>query len=156
MTTQPGFDQNLSRFFHSLDEKLIAILGRGYIQSLITGQGLSKGVLLLTDKRLYQRGKRYNRTPRGGWSSINAHAVVNVDDITGTSYLSQEHPGLLWSAIILGIIVLIFAFTFGEFGEVYFYIPVIASLILFFAYFINRIRLFVVEYAGGSMALNAN
>ena len=150
-------EKKLKQHFHSPDEKLVAILGRGYLQSFITGHGLTKGLLLLTDRRLYQKGKRYNRTPNGGWSSFTGSAVVDVNDITGTSYLSLNPFGLLWASIISGILVIAFMYQYGldSLFEGSFIIVLLPLALLMF-YFLQKKRLFVVEYGGGSIALDAN
>ena len=152
-------EERLKNHFHSPDEKLITILGRGYLQSFISGYGLTKGIILLTDRRLYQRGKRYIRNPRGGWSLNLGSAVVDVDDITGTNYYSHNPFGLLVMGIIFGIMAIAFLYLiYNNNGELEYYLygTLIFPALFIVSYFLQQKRLFMVEYGGGSIALDAN
>lgn len=149
-------DSVVKRFFHSEHEELVAILGRGYLESLLSGYGASKGVLILSDQRLYQKGQRYSNVQGRGWSTMAASSVVNVEDITGTSFLSYENSGLLWTGLILGLLSLVGLVM----GEVAFMIGGavlgVFSISCFVGYGRSRVRLFTVEYAGGTIAMAAN
>jgi len=144
----------VKKFFHNQREKLIAVLGQGYIAGLMEGT-LSKSVLILSDQRLYSRGKIFNRLPNGKFAMTRGSAVVSARDITGTSYQVQSNVILMGLGIGLFLTGIFFTFMYGNISPqmlLYIFLP---SLLLILFYYIQKHRLFIIEYAGGSIATNA-
>jgi hypothetical protein len=79
----------------SENEKVIAELGQNYLDSFLTGGGFSKTVMVLTDKRIYIKGKRFIGTGR-----VNTSADFNINDVTGTVYAVRS-PMFLRLIILL-------------------------------------------------------
>ena len=145
-------------FFHDPDEQVRGVLGQGYIGSLVSGQGFSRSVMYLTDKRLYQRGRIYEKDPTGRWTSSKGVKAVSVRDITGTSFTEVNLIACLIAGI-LGILSSIGALTAGiSQNEAAAYkcagLFFVCGLALILAYVFARIRTFVVHYAGGSIGVN--
>ena len=139
---------NIEKIVYDPSEAHMGTLGINYLQSFLDSGILSKTVLILTDKRLYQKGESYEKNNKNGYSKINTQKVVDLKDITGTSFVEYDPFILKISAIILIISSLMF-FYFGENEVAFFMIAVsIYSLIM---YKINLKRFFVVEYAGGAI-----
>jgi len=141
------------KVFFSPDERPIAVLGQGYLTSVLNGD-LSTSVLILSTHRLYQRGKIFDRQLGGRYTSTTGSRVVAVSDVTGTAYHEVNNVGILLLAAIGLVISLVccnggrFWFQFVPLGWFF----IIMSLVIYFA---SRSRLFVVEYPGGAIATNA-
>jgi len=117
---------NFERIFYDKSEKHLGTLGISYLKNYLVSGKTSKTVLIVSNKRLYQKGKAYERSSRG-FVSIRTEKVVDIKDITGTSFMRQRQ---LWY-LIVGILT----------------IPV--GLFLIFWYFYGAKKFFIVEYAGG-------
>ena len=148
-------------FFHDPDEQVRGVLGQGYIGSLVSGQGFSRSVMYLTDKRLYQRGRIYEKDPTGRWTSSKGVKAVSVRDITGTSF-SESSPiafliiGIICTVMAIGLLI---ALPFAPSHERGFLFLPVALCVLagvggILRYVFGRIRTFVVHYAGGSIGAN--
>ncbi|MFC1971228.1 hypothetical protein ACFLV0_04810 [Chloroflexota bacterium] len=87
-------------FFHQPDEKPLAILGQGYISSIISQAEISRSMMVLTGRRVYVAGKTFQRIG-GKVVSARGKQAVSVSNITGTGYMETNPIGLL----IVGIIV---------------------------------------------------
>ena len=57
-------DQNpkLTKLFVSPDEKVVAVLGDSYFQNFIHDRSIKKGFAVVSDKRVYFKGKLYEIT----------------------------------------------------------------------------------------------
>jgi hypothetical protein len=88
------------------DEIVISSLGHGYLQSILSGQGINKLLVVLTQKRLYLKG----RLVELGKGSRLINMDLNVADISGSaSYLKSRR---IWRIIILILGVLAFIVPF--------------------------------------------
>jgi hypothetical protein len=145
---------DFSQVFFDDDERVEAVLGRGVIQSLLTGKGISKGALILSQKRLYQKGARFDQKPGGGWVAMKGTSVVDIDDITGTSSVGMSSPVLLFLAIMC----LSLALFLGILIKGGFMLSVfvgLLSVVLFIGYATAKRQLFVINYAGGAIGMSA-
>ena len=149
-----------SNFFHDPKEELRGVLGQGYIGSLVSGQGFSRSVMYLTDKRLYQRGKIFQRNAKGKWRSTKGVRAVGVADITGTAF---QETTVFWK-LVLGLSACLCVLDGiaalvqkgGDDVAAWAVTIVFGSLGAFFllSYYLNRRRLFIVQYAGGEIGTN--
>jgi hypothetical protein len=119
----------VKNWFHDPSEKFIMALGQGYLTSILQGK-ISKGCFVLTDKRVYFKGKAFYKV-RDGWRSHKTETVTKVKDITSVSFREENYPELL----IFGLITMFF----------------IIGIIFLIAYAVKRMRLFVVQHAGGEI-----
>jgi hypothetical protein len=144
--------------FYEEDEELIAVLGKGYLQSFLSGQGIQKGSLILTDKRVYFKGKRYERTV-GGYKSYYGESNINVHDCVASN---RRKVGSSWIislgtlSIFLGlagdIIYSGMSWRGDFFGWVF--VGLFIFLLLLIIYFLTRKNLFYIEYPGGAIGTN--
>lgn len=97
--------QEFIKLLQEPSEIVQGILGEGYLESLAMGQGMVRGAMLLTDKRLYFFGKGYGHY-RGGGGLIMARqdSVIRVEDIQGTHYVRVSN---LLAKIVAGIAVVL-------------------------------------------------
>ena len=159
-------------FYLDPDEKLQGVLGQGLITSLITGGGLGKSMMVLTDRRLYVQGKIYQKA--GGLGGANFVVVkgkqtVPVSNITGTGFQERDPKAILilsWiigilAILILALLLVVLRFGVNDVDNKGDWVAWILSLMVTaaFCWVIYRIgckRFFFVEYSGGSMATDCN
>ncbi|PKN74802.1 MAG: hypothetical protein CVU49_06635 [Candidatus Cloacimonetes bacterium HGW-Cloacimonetes-2] len=80
--------------FFAANESMIATLGKTYLDSFLSGAGLTKLVMVLTNQRLYVKGKTFIL----GRGKVTIDEDYNVNDLTGTSY---EIKSFLWLRILI-------------------------------------------------------
>jgi hypothetical protein len=146
-------------FYHDPSEQLRGVLGQNYITTIISEKRVERSLMILTDKRLYQTGKIYERGVGGNFISTAGKKTVAVRDITGTTF--REENAVLW--LIYGIFTVLGSFfcflaaaksSYRDQTIVF----IIALSVLgvgvgsILIYFIKRRRWFIIEYAGGAVA----
>jgi len=136
-------------FLHDPREQVRGVLGQGYVASIIAEGSLSRSLMVLTDRRLYQAGKIFERVAPRKVVSTNGKKVVSVGDITGTSIFEQDNVAPLVLAGPLGAIGIL-VWIAGSVGTGV--LLVALSVLITFVAFLMRKRFFVVEYAGGAIA----
>ena len=142
--------------FCSPDERQISTIGTGYIANYVSGGGARQAGATLTSKRIYFSGAVFTRNDRGRFVSYKQRKIVNVRDVTGTGYdFYRPLHLILWGIILMILCPLIALVTDSEDAIV----PVSILLIVLFigfliAYFVKRMTLLYVEYAGGNIAFN--
>jgi hypothetical protein len=147
--------------FYEDDEELIAVLGKGYLQSILSGQGIQKGSLILTNKRVYFKGKRYERTG-GGFKSYFGQSVINVHDCVSGNRIQISKIGLLLLGILLLIVGGFFLYRFISvllwccFIWFYFMPSLLFALgvFLIIRYAMKKFEIFYIEYSGGAIGTN--
>ena len=140
--------------FYDADETEVACLGRSYLASFLTEGTVSKSVLIASNKRLYQKGRMFEKTLTGKLTKWDAQSVVPLDSITGTAYRTRRAIGTL----IFGIIAIVVSLLlYSNRGIQYLAAPAFAlGLILIIAYALSSKELFVVNFAGGQMAMDSH
>lgn len=134
-----------------LDEKIIAKLGNGYFQNLITSGDISKVNATLTQKRLYLSGKSYDVSVSNGiLTSYKISKVINIEDITGTGFVYISNIKFILFAILFFLMALIIMMSNANLALIFILIS-IAFLIVFC---INQKSIFKIEYAGGSIGFD--
>jgi hypothetical protein len=149
----------LRKVFHNPDERPVAVLGKGYIESVITKGELARSVLVLSDQRLYQRGVAYTRNPAGQFVSVRGGQTVSLRDVTGTKYHQVNAVALVWVAVIVFMLG-VTAADWARDNNIIPWLPVFfgacLSAGLLTGYFLSRRNYFIVEYAGGFIAVDAS
>ena len=97
--------KDLERLLTSPDETPLSVLGERYVGSLLAGEGIARAVMLLTDQRLYVRG-RVLTNAQGKLTWITRDSVVNAEDINASHVTTHKFP-LGWPLLILGLILLL-------------------------------------------------
>lgn len=154
-----GDESYYEKIFVEPDEKHIGSLGSGYLNSFLTGRGLKRCIVLLSDKRIYLSGNMIDING-GKLKRRNTQKTVDLEDITGTGFFySSNKVWKLIVAVLSFIIGLIVAVIAGSEGESEAAIGILCGVIVFAAililsYFYNRETLFAIEYAGGCIKFN--
>lgn len=98
VTVDPN-DDRFKGFFMSPNEKFVCALGNGYLMNFLAGGYIGNGFAVISDKRVYFKGKSYE--VRSNKLSVNTVAsVVDLKDVTGTEVKSFRHIGLHNSGVI--------------------------------------------------------
>ena len=141
--------------FVDQSETIVASIGSNYLQNFLTGQNVSKGVGILTQKRFYYKGQNFTGQGKEIASSTD-EGVVSLEDITFTQFTHTEKTGYLMFAILLSVVgCMLFAMLPG-FGFMFGGIALAASLPFFIMYFTNCQTLFVVSFPGGGFSFNVS
>lgn len=162
--------KKFSQFFMEPTEKLITSIGNSYLKNYIANKTIAKGFGIVTDKRVYYIGKCYKKDTKKLFKSTTDEQVIDLKDVTGTGYEITNYP---WMKILSCIPLIISILFFGlacvnadshasnknTITAIYLIISLI-GLIGFIGFWIaykkNRINLFLVSYAGGSIGFNAS
>jgi len=146
--------------FFAPDEHQICTIGTGYLANTISGAGNKRAGATLTNKRVYFSGSVYSLNNKGRFVSLRQRKVVNTRDITGTGYVFYRPLHYIWwsvLSVILGIILSIFmSATTGDDGASIMFMALgfILFIVFLVMYFIKRMTLLCVEYAGGNIAFD--
>jgi len=95
-------------FLISKGENVISVLGQGYLKSYISAEGFGKNVMILSNKRLYIKGKIYTKEEKG-FDSYTADLVVPLNSVTGVEIVQKSAI----SSNILSIIGIVGLFISG-------------------------------------------
>jgi len=151
------------KIFFAEDEILIDTLGSGFISSIVVDNVVSRSVLFCSDRRVYQRGKLFARDHNSKITYYNGEMSVNIEDITGMSYIIDDPISrLIYVAgmFIAGIIGVFVAQDMS--GNIQDIIRIVSgafigiSVAMLLLYTIKKSKWFVIEYAGGEMRTNCN
>ena len=135
------------------DEKIISVLGNGYILTFLSTGRLGKGFAVLSDKRFYFKGKNFYFTEnRKGLHSKVEEKTINLKDITGTGF-ERINP---LEFLIFGIICLLIGLGLGislDFDDFSFF-PLFLGTICINVYFLKKKNIFNIDYAGGNIGFD--
>ena len=142
-------------------EEAICSLGSGYFANMINNGSVSKVNATLTQKRVYFEGISLEGSVKR-LTSVKQSKIVDIRDITGTSFVYTRRISFL----IAGIISLLIACGMLAYNMVVpsymhislgIYDPFIIGFILFFVlYLLIKRSIFLIEYAGGSLGFDIN
>lgn len=153
--------ENLQNMFVDSNEKQIATLGGSYLKNFLTTGSLDKGFCAVSDKRVYFRGKCYYKSGNS-YKNSKEERTVDLSDITGTGFVITRH----WLLRIISFVLIIptvalFFFLYGTASESIMFITIWACLLIGtiacgVLYFVLKLRLFEISYAGGKIAFKAS
>ena len=134
-----------------MDEIIVAKLGNGYFQNLITTGDVSKVNAILTQKRLYLSGKSYDiSVSKGILTSFRISKVINIEDVTGTGFVYINNIKFIFFAILFFLAALITMMSYTNLALIF----ILISIALVIAFYINKKSIFKIEYAGGSVGFD--
>lgn len=162
------------KLFVDADEKEISILGGDYLNNFLEMGTLECGFCVVSDKRVYFRGKCYHKT-NNHYRSSYEERMVDLKDVTGTGFVESKNLLLMVLAII-STIYLIFCLLSDKSGSslrnisniltstkltievesTNLIIAIILCIGFWTAYFIVETRLFEISFAGGKIAFKAS
>ena len=150
---------NLQEIYIDSNEKSIALLGGSYLRNFLATGSLAKGLCAVTDKRVYFRGKCFNKSGKH-YTKSKEERIVGLSDITGTGFVHTKRWLLMLAAIILFIISLSGMFLAADgAGDIFGYSGIFAcvvAVVFVILYFVLKLRVFEISYAGGKIAFKAS
>lgn len=142
----------IESWFVNPEEKQLAILGQGYLASALRGS-FSRSVLVLTQDRIYQRGRVFELAFNGRWIATKGHKIVEVRSVNASAFKEVSFPIFLIFAI-LSVLAAVAAMLVDYDQEIAL-TAALTLLILAFFWFIlflaTRLSIFYIEYAGGKL-----
>ena len=152
---------DLKSMFVDANEQQIAVLGGNYLSNFLATGSIEKGFCVLSDKRVYFRGKCYYKSG-GDYKTRSEERMVDVKDITGTGFAETR----LFALKILAIISLAWALVaavlilpdpyVSQKGLNYLMWGALPAIIAFAAYFFVKQKVFEISFAGGHIAFKAS
>ena len=142
----------------SKDENFVAILGQNFFSSFILDDDFVRSALVLTDRRLYQVGKLYekgSRWPGGGLKVSRGRKIINLEDIKSTASKELSKPLLGSSVIAFGILCAVLGIL-SDVRQSTIIMLVAATVISSLGVFLvvkRKRRYLIVDYEGGGVAL---
>lgn len=146
----------LSGLFCSPDEQQISTIGTGYVANYVSGGGGKQAGSTLTNKRIYFSGNVFTRNSRGHFVSYKQRKIVNARDVTGTGYdFYRPLHFVFWGILLLILCPMVAIIMDSEDAIGPLLVMGIVLLVGFIiAYFIKRMTLLYIEYAGGNIAFD--
>lgn len=133
-------------------ERIISTIGSSYLQNYLSGDGVRKGIGVLTQKRFYYKGKNFAVNGRQ-MVSTTEEGVVSIEDITFTMFTYVRHIGLLIFSVLL-LLVSTIGFYMPRDGYMIAYPCWIAAAVLVIIFLIKRQTVFQVSFPGGSFGFD--
>ncbi len=147
------------KLFHSREEKLVDVLGSGFLASAFVQEKFKKSVLICSDKRIYKKGKLIERSNRG-ITYYHGQESVDVLEVTGMKYQVGSSAGKLTLAGIIFLLSVIGLFASNELRSDE--IGAISGLFLVFSFIffiyhsLKKRKYFIIQYAGGEITTPCN
>lgn len=155
----------LDEMFMDADEKEAAVLGKGQLHRFLEEGILKSGFCILTDRRVYFRG-RYLQKTGSAYQASRGEYTIDLKDVTGSGF-STARFGVVFLLGILYVLVMtvlagFFLFFLGEAQQYRFDMPSVfwsCKILLGLGlvavpvcYYLKPFRVFVIEYSGGEIA----
>lgn len=145
------------KVFVSNSEEVKSILGADGVQELIANRRVNSSTLILTNKRVYQRGKALNR--KGfSFKSVYQENTVDIKEISGTGFNVVKPTGFKITGIVLVILIILAYFIASQqnFINHYLFLLLPPTTLTWSLYFIGIRNTFELNYSGGTITLNVN
>lgn len=141
--------------FLNSNEEFICALGNDYLQNFLAGGGLTKGFAVLSDKRVYFKGKCFVKNGIR-YSKSTEERIVDVKDVTGSGFINKNP---IW-ALVVSIYFFICIFTLFLNAIVHtdskylvlMFFNAAFSGIFYYIYKSLKHNFFQIQYAGGVIA----
>ena len=152
-------ENQFTAMFASPDERLVSVLGNNIAQTFFATGTIGKGFAVLSDRRVYFKGKCLQRTGKR-FSAIHEECVVDVSNVTGTGFVHTKPVWLLVISIVLFVLAAVyFVVSVANLA----FIGLLAVLLfgglggLFLWLYNSRKRtIFEIAFAGGGIGLDAS
>lgn len=155
--------------FVNSNEEVKTILGNSYLKDFIENKRISTGCVVVTDKRIYSRGKAFTMKKMKMKTSYSTK-IVDIKDVTGTGTNTRFRLGLvlilaLLASYIVNVTIDVPSLVFNSEGQfrVYHYFPMLLlTTPIFIIVFIWGLKskfttnMLEVNYAGGTIGYNTS
>ena len=146
----------IESWFVNPEEKQLGILGQGYLASAMRGS-FSRSILVLTQERIYQRGRIFELAFNGRWIPTKGNKIVEVRSVNASAFKEISFPVFLVFSIIsvLGAVAAMLIDYEEEIALTAAVTLLILAFFWFVLYFATRLSIFYIEYAGGKIGTQA-
>lgn len=145
---------DVKQLFIDSTEKQCAVLGGDYLMNYLSYGVLSKGFCVVSDKRVYFKGKCYYKN-QNKYNSATEQRIVDLKDITGTGFFIVNPIWELIAAIVF-LITMFCGFLAGYEGYGLGIFSSLMSITLFLIYSFSKQKMFEISFAGGCIAFKAS
>lgn len=150
----------VERIFIDPDEQLLGVLGRDHLERYLSGRGMKRGFLAVSDKRLYQKGRAYVSV--GGIRSLvktRGSSVVDLADVSGARiFRASSVSRLVICLLFLIAAAAVCAFTvLADAEEFFYYIAAVLAMLsaAFMAgHLLSRKSLVTINFSGGEISFD--
>lgn len=152
--------EKFKRLFYSPKEKYVCSLGNSFVQNFLSGYTNSGGFSVISDKRVYFKGKAFEIDGRG-FRKKTVTFSVDLKDVTGMETRTNNPVGIMVLAIIimiLGVILCIIGYLNKEIavvGVIGFGMLVLA-LIPACVYGKKKMSILTIMFGGGGIVFSLN
>lgn len=151
--------QYVSDMFIDEAEVQLGIVGGGYLSNLVRNGVLGKSFCVLTDKRVYFKGKCFSKLSMG-YLKTEEERVVDLKNITSSGFVYIRNYILLGLAVIfliLSICLLLLGIIGGGWDAfALFLVSAVLTAVLAVMYRFSKRVLYQVSYSGNSFTLRAS
>lgn len=160
--------KDVKELFVNEEEQQKAIIGSGYLSSMLHSGVLGKGFGILTDRRLYYRGNCFYKIG-GRYMKTDEDCTVDLQDITSTGFTYTRNLIWLIAAVLSG---LASTFLWGAYVEdshysygrnhsnlfllFLLYICLISVVLFLVLFVITKKTIYEVTFAGGLLSIKAS
>lgn len=156
--------RDIKDMFVSADEQQKAVIGGGYLSNMLQTGILGKGFGVLTNRRLYYRGKCFYKVG-GRYMKTDEDCIVELQDITSSGFTYTGRLWILFLAVLsalwvlyLSVIALTSRYSYdvqsaiivGLLSFIFITIPLVAAYLYF------KISVYEVTFAGGSLSIKTS
>ena len=150
--------RDIREMFVSAEEQQRAVIGGGYLSNMLQTGVLGRGFGVLTNRRLYYRGKCFYKVG-GRYVKTDEDCTVDLQDITSSGFTYTRYVWLLVSAVMVlafGIYDLSVesASRYPEYALGIAVCLIGAALLAAYVYF--KMTMYTVTFAGGSLSIKAS
>ncbi len=128
--------KDVREMFVDENEQDIAVIGGGYLSNMLHTGTLSKGFGVLTERRLYYKGKCYYKSGKN-YLKTDEERIVDVQDVTSSGFVYTRN--FLWLFLTI-----IFCWTI--------ILPIIFLLVFIF----YKRAMYEISFAGGAIAIKVS
>lgn len=145
--------KDVSELFVNAEEQQRAVIGGGYLRNMLNAGVLGKGFGVLTDRRLYYRGKCFYKMG-GRYMKTDEDCVIDLQKISSTGFTYTRY---LWLLLLSIISLAVGVFVSMDWGNLAPFSYAFCFFIVFvIPYILLKKSVYTVTYAGGSLSIKAS
>lgn len=145
--------KDVQELFVNETEQQKAVIGGGYLSNMLSSGILGKGFGVLTDHRLYYRGKCFYKVG-GHYMKTDEDCIIDLKDISSTGFTYTRRLWLLILAIISFVVFCFIGAIIEDAGVIMFGFVPFCVLALYYA--VTTLSIYTVTYAGGNLSINVS
>ena len=142
--------QDFSSILLSPDEVMLCALGSSFAQSFFATGRINKGFAILSNKRVYFKGKAFIKK-NNRYQIQKEERTVDIKDITGTGFVYDKYLFLIGLALVCFSAALLQILYESLSGAI---VSIVLGLVFLLLYKKLKKNIFQISFAGGSIGFN--